>query len=118
MSSLVDFISYHTKFRSKFPSRKMLIYDYLTASRASRSQNCRAVRTECREILFAKLLIDECHVRGERDEISLEISIGRVSPAYNHLSLVSSSIMRYLNFIIVSPGILTTVSRVSVRVSM
>jgi len=31
-----------------------------------RLQNCRAVRIEC-EILFAKLLIDEYDVRGERE---------------------------------------------------
>lgn len=73
-------------------------------------QNCRAVRIECREILFAKLLIDECHVCGEHDEISREISIGRGAGGYlhNHLSLASSSIMRHSNFIIASPGILTT----------
>lgn len=38
------------------------------------------VRIEYREILFKQLLIDECHVRGGRDKISREISIG-ISPA-------------------------------------
>jgi len=33
---------------------------------------------------------------------------------HNHLSLVSSSIMRHSNFIIASPGIFSTVNRVSV----
>lgn len=69
---------------------------------------------KCREILFAKLLIDECHARGGRDLAKSRLGFH----LYNHLSLVSSSIMRYSNFIIASPGILITVSRVSVRMSM